>query len=299
MTLNRLGPRRLDDRDRGVPRRGQAPRRPGTPPDRTALYVGLGVGGVLLVIALAFAMSGSNSKEPARADRTADRGLKEEMEAAQRLSDMRKLPEALATLEAAIMNPAYKGSKLLDPARAQATLIRKQIAYEKEAAEAIDAFDKKITASKDDQTAMKKADEFWREAQDLIARYGASSKISIVRRWQQDLDRWRGTNQQDDWQKDYNYTKDRIKTNHLDGEDFCQAARAWRQFAERFNSPDLKAKVESEIIAINKASVAAANKLIERAGAGAKARAMLEEAQHRFDGTEGQKVLAAKMKTLQ
>jgi hypothetical protein len=299
MTLNRLGPRRLDDRDRGVPRRGAAPRRPGPAPDRSALYIGLGVGGGLLVIALAFAMSGSNSKEPARADRAADRGLKEEMESAQRLSDARKHSEALAMLEAAIMNPAYKGSKLLDPARAQATLIRKLIAFEKEAAEAIEAYDKKIAASKDDQTAMKKADEFWREAQDLISKYGASSKISIVRRWQQDLDRWRGTNQQDDWQKDYNYTKDRIKTNHLDGEDFSQAARNWRQFAERFDSPDLKAKVSSELIAIDKASVAAANKLIERAGAGAKARAMLEEAQHRFDGTEGQKVLAQKMKTLQ
>jgi hypothetical protein len=300
VTFDRLGPRRLADRGR-APRPG-AQRIPQQAPDRTGLYIGMGVGGVVIVIALAVALSSSSSSGSTgsgRGDRSTDLNLKEEMEQAQRLTDVRKLEEALAILNGALTNPAYRNSPLLPKTRAQAELVRKQIAFEKEAAEAIDVFDKKVAASKDNQTAMKNADEFYREATDLIARYGASAKIGIVQRWRQDLERWRGTNAQDDWQKDYNYTRERIKNQHLAPGDFCAAARNWRQFAERYDSPDLKAKVNSELIAIDKASAAAATKLVETAGTGAKARALLEEAQPRFDGTEGQKVLAQKLKTLQ
>src|SRR5688572_9236635 len=81
---NRLRPRRLDEPDRRGGRRAVPPK--GQAPDRTGLYVGLAVGGGVLVLALAFAMSSGGKNEPGRVDRSADKGLKEDMEAAQRLA---------------------------------------------------------------------------------------------------------------------------------------------------------------------------------------------------------------------
>jgi len=296
VNTNRLGPRRLHEPDRDGRRRTAPP--PGKVKDQTGLYVGLAVGGGVLVLALVFAMS-SGKTEPARVDRSADLRLKEDLETAQKMADARRLEDALNALEAAIQNPSYKNSSLLPKAKSQADQYRKQIAFEKEAVTAIVDFDTRITTSKADKTAMSKADAFWRECNELIAKYGSTAKAGVLKDWRQDLERWRGTNAQDVWQKDYNYTKDRIKTQYLDSENFSQAVKDWRRFAEPFDAADLKARVTAELIAIDKLSVAAATKLVQSAGNGAMARQTLEAAIERFMETEGQKIITQKLKTLQ
>lgn len=238
MNSNRLRPRRLDEPERGGRRRVVPPG--GQAPDRTGLYVGLAVGGGVLVLALAFAMSSGNTQEPGRVDRSADRGLKEDMEAAQKQAGERKLADALYTLEAALQNPAYRNSNLLPKARAQADQYRKQIAFEKEAVAAIDDFDRRVTASKADKTAMQKADVFYRECTELLQKYGSTYKAPVLQGWQADLERWRGTNAQGAWQEDYNRTKARIKKDHLDVGNFRKAVQEWRHFSEPFDSADLK-----------------------------------------------------------
>ncbi|HZN62727.1 MAG TPA: hypothetical protein VFC90_10025 [Planctomycetota bacterium] len=295
MNTNRLGPRKLDDRNRAGGRRGAPP--PPRPQDRTALYTGLGVGGGILILALAYAMSSGSA--PARVDRTVDRNLKEEMESAQKLAGQGKLSDALALLEAAIVSPSYRASPLLDKARTQANQYRQQIAFENEAAAAIDDFDRRITAAKAANTAMKQADAFWKECDTLLSKYGMTVKSKILASWRQDLERWRGTNAQDVWQTDYNRTKDRIKLECLDRGHFSQAVKQWRQFAEPYNAPELKARMETELRAIDHQSKEAATKLVQEAGTGAKAKATLEDAMERFMETEGQKIIAQKLKTLQ
>lgn len=295
MNSNRLRPRRLDEPERGGRRRVVPPG--GQAPDRTGLYVGLAVGGGVLVLALAFAMSSGSTPEPGRVDRSADRGLKEDMEAAQKLASERKLADALYNLDSAIQNPAYAKSSLLPKARAQAAQYRQQIAFEKEASEAIAQYDKKVAAAKDGRTIMKSADALWREGTELLSKYRSTKDAVIVDRWLSDLDRLRGTNAQDDWQKEFPYTRDRIKT-LVDAESFSEAIKQWRQWSERFDSHDLKSKVQSEITIIDKSAVAAAQKLVQSAGTGPKAKAILEEAQSRFLDTAGLDIINRKLKTL-
>lgn len=298
MNSNRLRPRRLDEPDRFGRRRAPAPPG-GQGEDRTGLYVGLGVGAVVLVIALAYAMSSSSEKPDAGgSDRRADLALKQDMEAAQKLAGNRKLAEALAALEAAIQNPSYRGSNLHSKARIQADQYRKQIFFEREAAAAIEDFDKRITASKENKTAMKQADAFWREAKELLDKYRSTASAVILDRWMADLDRWRGTNAQGAWQDDYNQIKARIKKQHLDTGNFSQAVKEWRHFAQPFDSTDLKARVESEMIVINRMAREEATKLVQGVGAGPKAKADLEAALDRFMETEGQQIIASKLKTM-
>lgn len=298
MPINRLGPRRLDDRDRDRERAGgrRAAAPPPRPKDNTALYTGLGVGGGILVLALAFAMS--SGSEPAKVDRSADKVLKEEMEVAQKFAQQGKLADALHHMEGTLNNPTLKKSTLYPKAMAQAEQYRQQVAFEREAVLAIDDFDKRLIAAKADKTAMKNADAFYRECETLLSKYRTTAKAKILDGWRQDLERWRGTMAQDDWQKEYNYTKDRIKTQQLDQENYSRAIKEWSQFSMRFSSHELKSRVDSEIVVINKQAVTAATKLVETAGTGAKAKAILEEALERFNGTEGQKVITQRIKAL-
>ena len=295
MPIDRLRPRRLDDRDRDRAGGRRAAQPPPRPKDNTALYTGLGVGGGILILALAFAMS--SGSEPAKVDHSADKILKEEMEVAQKLAQQGKLADALHQMEGTLNNPTLKKSALYPKALAQAEQYRQQVAFEREAVEAIENFDKRLIAAKADKTAMKNADAFYRECETLISKYRMTAKAKILEGWRQDLERWRGTMAQDDWQKEFPYTRDRIKT-LVDGEMFGPAVKEWRQFSERFSSPELKSKVESEVVMINKTAAAAAQKLVDSAGTGAKAKAMLEEAQDRFNGTDGQKIIVQRIKAL-
>ena len=298
MNSNRLRPRRLDEPDRFGRRRAPAPPG-GQGGDRTGLYVGMGVGAVVLVLALAYAMSSSTEKpETGGSDRRADLALKADMEAAQKLAENRKLAEALSALEAAIQNPSYRNSNLLSKARIQADQYRKQIFFEREAAEAIAEFDHRIDASKKNGTAMKQADAFWRECNQLREKYRSTANVVVLDRWMADLDRWRGTNAQGAWQDDYNQIKARIQKQHLDTGNYSQAVKEWRQFAQPFDSTDLKARVESEMIVINQKAKEEATKLVQGVGTGPKAKSDLEAALERFMETEGQQIIASKLKTM-
>ena len=298
MNSNRLRPRRLDEPDRFGRRRTPAPPG-GQGGDRTALYVGMGVGALVIVLALAYAMSSSSEKpDSGGSDRRVDLALKQDMEAAQKLAANRKLTEALAALESAIQNPSYRGSNLLSKARIQADQYRKQIFFEREAAAAIEDFDKRITASKENKTAMKQADAFWRECKELLDKYRSTANAVVLDRWMADLDRWRGTNAQGAWQDDYNQIKARIQRQHLDTGNYSQAVKEWRQFAQPFDSTDLKARIESEMIVINRMAREEATKLVQGAGTGPKAKADLEAALDRFMETEGQKIISQKLKTM-
>ena len=297
MNSNRLGPRRLDEPDRQGRRRATQP--PARKQDKTALYVGLGVGGGVLVLALAFAMSSGSGQDNVRVDRSADKALKADLEAAQRLADKGKTAEALHLLEGAIQNSSYRSSPLMPQVKTQADRYRQQIAFENEAASAILDFDKRITASKADKTAMTKADAFWNECNDLLTKYSRTAQASILRGWRDDLERWRGTNAQDVWQKDYNYTKDRIKSQHLDGGNFSMAVKDWKRFAEPFSAPELKARVETELRAIDHMAKEAATKLVQSSGSGPMAKQKLEAEMERFVGTEGHQVILQKLKTIQ
>jgi len=265
--------------------------------DKTVLFVGLGLGLVALI--LLFVVYGSSSgTAPEGRDRSADASLKESMEEAQRVANAGNIQAGLDLLEGALRDPAHRTSQFLSQCRSLAEEYRKQIAFEREALEAIEDFDRRITASKAEKTAMSRADAFWRECNDLISKYGRTAKRSVLEGWRTDLERWRGTNAQDVWQNDYNYTRERIKTQFLNTENFSQAVKDWRRFAEPFNAPELKAKVESELRAIDELAKKAATKLVESAGSGPLARQKLESAMDRFTETEGQKIITQKLKTL-
>ncbi len=296
MNSNRLRARRLDEPDRGGRRR--APPVPGNQQDRTGLYVGLGVGGAVLIVALAFAMS-SGSSAPATAERTSDQNLKQELESAQKLAQVGKLDEAVRALDAAIQDPAYRRSKLLPDVKKQADQWRKRIAHEREAAVAIDDFERRVNASKDDKTAMKKADAFWAESTKLLEKYSGTAKTYVVKNLRSDLERWRSTGAQDVWLDDYNRTKARIQAQHIDTGNFSQAVKDWRQFSQPFDDPVLRSRVETELRAIDHVAKAAAEKLVQSAGTGPMAREKLQAELVKFMETEGQKIITAKLRTLQ
>jgi hypothetical protein len=296
VNINRLGPRRIDDRDRQRGRRG-APPPPGKAPDRTGLYVGLGVGGVALILLLAYAMS-SGGTGPARVDRSTDKRVKEDMEAAIQLWNGGKTREAITALDAVIANGAYKKSTLLDQARNLVAEYRKQIAFEDEAREGIAVFAHEVETARNNQTAMQKAEALWAKSEDLLKKWGSSRSARDLQNIREDLRRWRATSSQDAWQEDYNRTKGRIKTQHLDTGNFSTAIKEWNQFVQPFEDAQLKAKVTSELTIIDNLAKEAATKLVNGVGSDAKARATLDEALPRFVGTEGQKIILQKLKTI-
>ncbi len=141
---------------------------------------------------------------------------------------------------------------------------------------------------------MKQAKDFWKECQDLIVEYGQTSQGDTLRGIREDLRRWVATESQTDWQNDYNTTKARIKRDCLDKGDFSNAVREWKRFGETSSDPLLKSRIDSELLSINNDAVKAAEELIA-SGAG---RAQLEEAVQRFNGTDGQKTLTSKLRSM-
>ena len=298
MPINRPGVRRLNEPERpGRPRIGGKPPPRQQAPDKTGLYVGLGVGGVILIVALGFAMS-SGGNQPAAKKNSVDPAVMQELSDATALAHSGNLAGALAAFERTILNPAYAESKHLDEARKRADEIRKKIQYFQEAETAIADFDRRIQASKNAQKVMSELESFWSESGALLGKYGGTPTINVVKNWRSDLERMRGTSDAGVWEQVYNPTKERINREYVDREDYSGAISQWEQFAGSYGSPELKAKVASEVVAINKSSVAAATKLVQGAGTGAGAKAKLEEAQTRFLNTDGHKIIAQKLKSL-
>ncbi|HTF58252.1 MAG TPA: hypothetical protein VK661_13555 [Planctomycetota bacterium] len=288
MNSSRIGFRRPRGFDRSGGGRRVPPPQGGS--DRTVLFVSLGLGLAALVLVFVV-FGGSSGSAPEGRDQSADLSLKEAIEAAQKIAGKGNLPAGLDLLEAALRDPAHRSSQLLPQCRNLAEEYRKQIAFEKEAAEAIDAFKRKVDASKADQTAMKKAREFWDESSILLDKFGATLPSKIVRDIREDLRRWLATGSQDVWQEDYNRTKARIQKQHLDTGNFKDAAREWRHFEELFSDPLVKSRVESELRTIDIQSREAARKIVESAGTGPLARQKLETEMEKFVGTEGHKII--------
>jgi hypothetical protein len=298
MPINRPGVRRLNEPERpGRPRVGGKPPMRPQATDKTGLYVGLGVGGVILVVALAFAMSSGGDKPMAKKN-SVDPAVWQEISDATALSLSGKLADALSALERTIMNPAYAESKHLNEARKRANEIRQKIDYYAEAEKAIDEFYTRVEESKKAQTAMAQADKFWQESGELLAKYGGTPRINKVKEVRADLERWRGTSDAGVWEKLYSPTQIRINRDFVERGDFSKALQEWEQFASSYGSPELKSKVGTEIASINKLAVAAATSLVQGAGTGAGAKAKLEEAQVRFLNTDGHKIIAQKLKSL-
>jgi hypothetical protein len=288
MNSSRIGFRRPRGFDRSGGGRRVPPPQGGS--DRTVLFVSLGLGLVALILVFVVYGASSGSAPEAR-DRSADVSLKEAMEEAGRVAGAGKLQDALDLLESALRDPANRSSQLISQCRTQAEAYRKQIAFEREAVEAVEDFKNRVAASKADQTAMKKAREFWDESHRLLDKYGGTQPSRTVRDIQEDLRRWMATGSQDEWQQDYNRTKSRIQKQHIDTGNFKDAAREWRHFQEIFNDPLVKSRVETELRTIDNQAREAARKLVESAGSGPLARKTLETELDRFMGTEGQKII--------
>ena len=79
---------------------------------------------------------------------------------------------------------------------------------------------------------------------------------------------------------------------------FNQAVKEWRHFQGSYDSADLRVKVDAELRAIDLLATEDARKVVEAAGSGSMARQKLEAEQERFMGTEGQKIIAQKLKAL-
>jgi len=263
--------------------------------EKLPLYLGLGAAG-LAVILIGFMMSSGSGSSSASKGRSADQTLAEIIEEANKTRRAGDTAGALWMLDQAIQNPALKGSKHMSVCKAQAENFRTDIRMTREADERIKDFKNRVEASKANQTAMKKANEFWAESEDLLTRYGAYPAARELRPIRDDLRRWVATENQGDWQKDYNRTKSRIQSQHLDKGDFTRAAREWRHFmGSASRDPLLTSRVDQELRTIDQLSAEAARKLIEVAGSGDMARRRLEEEIVRFEGTEGQKVITKKL----
>jgi hypothetical protein len=262
--------------------------------EKLPLYLGLGGGAVALIL-IAVMASSSGSSSPKKT-RSADQELAEIMDEANRLNRGGDTAGALAILDEAIRTPALRNSKHMPTCRANAETYRRDLKTAKEAVERIADFKRRVEASKADQTAMKKAKDFMTELEDLVTRYGAYPAAKELRPIRDDLRRWVATEDQGVWQEDYNRTKSRIKLQHLDKENFTQAAREWRHFMQTASrDPVLASKIDQELRMIDQLSVEAAQKEVEKAGTGELARRRLEEQIPRFEGTEGQKVIRQKL----
>ncbi len=200
--------------------------------------------------------------------------------------------------EDALKDPKARKSSRYSALQALANQIRQQVNLERDAAVKVEEFKRKVEASKQAGDAMKRANEFWAECNTLLGAYQTTPSGKILRDIKEDLRRWVATESQGDWQKDYNVTKARIEKSFLGEQKFAEAIREWQRFGETSQDPLLRSRIEQEIRQINLGAQAAAEKLVAEAGTGAEARAKLEEAQARFNGSDGLQVINKAIKGL-
>ncbi len=285
----------------GTSRRDRAQQQEGPPypqqpkKDQSSLYIGAGVGAVLILILVAAMAGGGGGGGHAK---NAEARLTKTMNSAYEHYRQRNFSQALQVLEEALSDPAFRGLPKLKDAQTLATEVRSYVNAERDAASKLADLKARVEKSKADQTAMKKAPEFWGEVQALLTQYGGTSSGQELRGIREDLRRWISTESQAGWQNDYNRTKSRIESSCLAVGKYSQAAREWRHFEESFTDPLLKSRIEQELRTIDKLSVDGANKLIASAGAGAEGRESLERALNDYGGTEGQQVIKKHLASL-
>jgi hypothetical protein len=200
---------------------------------------------------------------------------------------------ALDIAEDALKDPRSRKSSRLKSLEACANMARVQVNLDRDGLAKVADFKRKVDAAVADQTAMAKASGFWQECLALESQYGATSAKKQLKDIKEDLRRWVATESQGDWQKDYNVTKARIEKSYLGEEKFAEAIREWRKFGEIAQDPLLHSRIDSEIQSINLKAVSSAEKVVTDAGGD---RSKLEEAQQRFNGTDGLAVINKAMK---
>jgi hypothetical protein len=274
--------------------RNEAQHGGGYPPpqdNKTMLYVGIGGGALALVVVMALMLGGEESSHSGGGggEKMIISAINKSQEAFQR----GEYRVALDIAEEALKDPRSGRSSRRKNLEALANQARVQVNLDRDGIAKVADFKRKVDAAVSDQTAMAKASGFWQECLALESQYGATSAKKQIKDIKEDLRRWVATESQGDWQKDYNVTKARIEKSHLGEGHFAEAIREWRKFGEVAQDPLLHSRIDQEIISINQKAVSAAEKVVTEAGGD---RSKLEEAQQRFNGTDGLAVINKAMK---
>jgi hypothetical protein len=262
--------------------------------NKTMLYAGIGGGVLVLVVVLALMLGGEEGGHGGGGGY--ENAMKSAINKTQEAYQRGEYRVAMDIAEDALKDPRARKSTRYTALNSLATMARTQVNLDRDAAVKVADFKKRVDAAVADQTAMAKAKGFWDECLTLESQYISTTSKKQIKDIKEDLRRWVATEGQGDWQKDYNVTKGRIEKSHLAEGRYAEAIREWRKFGEIAQDPLLHSRIEQEIITINQKAVAAAEKVVADAGSGAEARAKLEEAQQRFNGTEGLAVINKAMK---
>ncbi len=267
--------------------------------NKTMLYVGIGGGALVLALILALTMGGGGGEPGGSGGGGADKFVRKAINEATLAYQRGEYRTGLDICEQALSDPKSRKASSFNALQALANQLRTQVNLDRDAQIKVAEFRKRIDAAVADQTAMKKAQDFWNECDRLIGMYGATTSMKQLKDIKEDLRRWVATESQGNWQKDYNVTKARIEKSFLNEGKFAEAIREWQRFGETSSQdPLLHSRVEQEIRTINQSAQAAAEKLVTDAGTGADARSKLEEAQQQFNGTDGQAVINKALKNL-
>jgi hypothetical protein len=296
--VNKPATSRMNQQSPGTSR-SEAQQGGGYPPpqdNKTTLYAAIGGGALVFVLILAFMLGGEEGGHSGGGG--GESMMKTAINKSQEAFQRGEYRAALDIAEDALRDPRSRKSSRLKSLEACANMARVQVNLDRDGLAKVADFKKKVDAAVADQTAMAKASGFWQECLALESQYGATSAKKQLKDIKEDLRRWVATESQGDWQKDYNVTKARIEKSHLADEKFAEAIREWRKFGEVAQDPLLHSRIDSEIMAINQKAVSAAEKVVTEAGTGAEARSKLEEAQQRFNGTDGLGIINKAMKSI-
>jgi hypothetical protein len=263
---------------------------------KNTLYIAIGGGALVFVLILALMLGGEEGGHSGGGG--GESMMKTAINRSEEAFMRGEYRVALDLAEDALKDPRARKSSRYTTLQACANKARVQVNLDRDGQVKVAEFKNRIDAAVKDQTAMAKASGFWQECLTLEGQFGGTSARKQLKDIKEDLRRWVATESQGDWQKDYNVTKARIEKSHLADEKFAEAIREWRKFGEVAQDPLLHSRIDSEIMAINQKAVSAAEKVVADAGGGAEARSKLEEAQQRFNGTDGLGIINKAMKAI-
>jgi hypothetical protein len=265
---------------------------PPAPDNKNTLYIAIGGGALVLVIVMALMLGGG--EEGGSRGGGVESMMKSAINRSEEAFMRAEYRQALDIAEDALKDPRAGKSSRYKTLQACAAKARLQVNLERDGQVKVAEFKNRIDAAVKDQTAMAKASGFMQECLQLEGQFGGTSARKQLKDIKEDLRRWVATEGQGDWQRDYNTTKARIEKSYIGEGLFSEAIREWRKFGEvASQDPLLRSRIDSEIGSINLKAVSAAEKVVTDAGGD---RSKLEEAQQRFNGTDGLAVINKAMK---
>ncbi len=268
-------------------------RRPPPPPkDPTMLYVGIGVGALALIgILVALMSSGEGGGTGSR--KGLDTKLGKAYTNAQEEARAGRKHEAIAILEQLINDKAYAKCSQIDAARSYVNSLKSDLSRDRDSVDKLNDLQRRVEEAKKAQTVMQKAGTFLTECNALIAQFTNTPGSQGLRDLRSDLERWSGTQSQDNWMNDYNRNKGRIQAECLNKKEYGKAVREWMAFQQTYAKDEgLRAKIDSELMIINNSAKEDAEKLV----ATNPGRPALEQEMDRFNGTDGAKIIKAALK---